>query len=211
MNITATVTHFTACLVNDTSCLDQDCMDITVLQDELISGGADNERDWATDAVASVVFYAVTTVDAKDGDVDDAMTEARHLLEQAGWRIVGDWDAVDVAYIVTVERVQADQGEEQGESGDTADRAVYWSVMCGESPGSHAVQPEPAGVTVPDDVLQWAAGYGLSVDDPDVYLLVCPKGDAEDMNGEIAYMAGQVSPEDAAAIRTAMDAERATQ
>lgn len=100
----STITHFTAWLVNDTSCLDQGCMDVTILQDKLIGGDPANERDWACDASVPALFYAVTTVNAQDGDIDDAITESKDLMENAGWRIVGDWDAVDNAYIVTVER-----------------------------------------------------------------------------------------------------------
>jgi hypothetical protein len=102
-----TVTHFTAWLVNDTSALDQGCMDITILEDTVVgyteAPGAE-EPVWGTDATKDIAFYAVTTVDAADGDTKDGIDEASELMEQAGWRIVGDWDAVDNAYIVTVER-----------------------------------------------------------------------------------------------------------
>jgi hypothetical protein len=79
-------------------------MDITILQDLLLCGDDDDDRNWSTDIGKPQAFYAVTTVDAKDGDIDDAIVEARHLMESAGWRIAGDWDATDNAYIVTVER-----------------------------------------------------------------------------------------------------------
>lgn len=101
---TTTVTHFTAWLVNDTSCLDQGCMDLTVLQDQLIGGDPEDERGWSTDTEQPQAFYAVTTVDAADGDIDTAQAEAKDLLEQAGWRLAGNWDATPNAYTVTVER-----------------------------------------------------------------------------------------------------------
>jgi hypothetical protein len=101
---TSTRTHFTAWLVNDTSCLDQGCMDITVMEDTLIGGDPDSDRDWSCDATKEPEFYAVTTVDARDGDVKDAMDEAEDLMGMKGWRVVGKWDAVDNAYIVTVAR-----------------------------------------------------------------------------------------------------------
>lgn len=119
---TSTRTHFTAWLVNDTSCLDQGCMDITVLEDcitgyregevvgdiDLATGRGDLHREeipvWSTDTTKPQAFYAVTAVDARDGDVKTAMDEAADLMSAAGWRIVGDWDAVDNAYIVTVAR-----------------------------------------------------------------------------------------------------------
>lgn len=96
--------HFTAWLVNDTSCLDQGCMDITVLEDALIGGDPERDGDWSTDAGKPAAFYAVTTVDARDGDVQNAMDEATTLMGQAGWSIVGTWDTVPNAYTVTVTR-----------------------------------------------------------------------------------------------------------
>lgn len=96
--------HFTAWLVNDPSCLDQGCMDITIWEDALIGGDPERDGDWATDSTKDQSFYAVTTVDARDGDVQDAMDEAATLMGAAGWHTVGKWDAVDNAYIVTVAR-----------------------------------------------------------------------------------------------------------
>jgi hypothetical protein len=100
----STITHFTAWLVNDASALDQGCMDITILEDQLVGGDPDNDGDWSTDTSKPTAFYAVTTVNAEDGSLSDGRNEAETLMEQAGWRIAGDWDAVDNAYIVTVER-----------------------------------------------------------------------------------------------------------
>jgi hypothetical protein len=101
-----TANHFTAWLVNDPSCLETDACDIIILQDEAVSYDVDAEGNetpnWASNGPQ--VFYAVTTVSARDGDIADAIREADDLMEAAGWRIVGDWDAVDNAYIVTVER-----------------------------------------------------------------------------------------------------------
>jgi hypothetical protein len=96
------IRHFTAWLVNIPSCLDQDFMDLTVLEDELI--GDPDDGNWATDSSKEPAFYAITTVDALDGDVEDAQREAKELLTAAGWSIVGDWDVTDNAYVVTVER-----------------------------------------------------------------------------------------------------------
>ena len=81
---------------------------------------------------------------------------------------------------------------------------VYWSVMNGPSPDSEAVQPEPAGITVPAAVLEWAAGHGLDVDNPDVYLLVAPQKDAESMDGEVAFMEGRLSDQEAVALAAAL-------
>lgn len=89
------------------------------------------------------------------------------------------------------------------------DKAVYWSVMRGTSPDSYAVQPEPAGITVPQEVLDFAAGHGLGEDDPDVYLLVAPQEGAESLDGEIAFMEGTLSDLEAVALRAALDAQEA--
>ncbi|GAX57262.1 hypothetical protein [Streptomyces olivochromogenes] len=100
------LTHFTAWLVNDTSALDQPCMDVTVIEDQAISYKQDEEGNetpvWASQGDQK--FYAVTTVDARDGDIDDAQTETEALLAASGWKTVGDWDVTDNAYIVTVEK-----------------------------------------------------------------------------------------------------------
>jgi hypothetical protein len=97
-------THFTAWLVNDPSCLDQARCDITILQDQLIGADPDDERSWSTDTSKPQPFYAVTTVDAEDGDIDQALREAEALMSEAGWRLAGDWDAAPNAYTTTVER-----------------------------------------------------------------------------------------------------------
>lgn len=96
--------HFTAWLVNDSSALDGPCIDVTILPDELIGADSDDERAWSSSG--EPVFYAVTTVDAREGDVEDAIDEAERLMDAAGWRTVGKWDAVDNAYTVTVERAK---------------------------------------------------------------------------------------------------------
>lgn len=99
-----TVTHFTAWLVNDPSALDQSCMDITILEDDLIGANPEDDAAWSTDTSKPTAFYAVTTVDARNGDAQDGCDEAEDLMRAAGWRTVGKWDAVDNAYIVTVEK-----------------------------------------------------------------------------------------------------------
>lgn len=115
--MTANLTHFTAWLVNDPSCLDQDCMDVTVLEDELISEGPNGEireADWASNGPQ--VFYAVTTVNAREGDAQDGTDEAKDLLSEAGWTVTGKWAPTDNAYTVTVERdADAHDGIEVGD------------------------------------------------------------------------------------------------
>ena len=102
-----TATHFTAWLVNDPSALDQSCMDITILEDEIIGYTevyGEQEPTWSTDTSKPTAFYAVTTIDARDGDAEDGCNEAEDLMHEAGWRTIGKWDAVDNAYIITVEK-----------------------------------------------------------------------------------------------------------
>lgn len=99
-------THFTAWLVNDPSCLDQPNCDVTVLYDEAISYrvGDDGEETPIWSSSGNPVFYSITNVGAVDGDTDDAIREARILLADGGWSIVGAWEATDNSYLATVER-----------------------------------------------------------------------------------------------------------
>jgi hypothetical protein len=85
---------------------------------------------------------------------------------------------------------------------------VIWSVVEGVSPGSRAAEPGPAGVGIPDDVLDWAAGHGLALDNPDIYLLVTPGDEAGEIAGEIAYRAGQLPVADVTAIRESLEQEK---
>lgn len=85
---------------------------------------------------------------------------------------------------------------------------VYWSVVRGESPLSRAVEPAIAGVEIPDGVLTWAENHGLSMDDPDVYILVAPEDEAGEVIGEIAGMSGTLPSSDVLWIRGALDDAR---
>ncbi|MBB1253065.1 hypothetical protein H3146_06735 [Streptomyces sp. OF3] len=100
-----TARHFTAWLVNDPSCLDTAACDVTVLEDQLIGGDPDSDDDWSTDSSKPIAFHATTTIDARDGDIDQAISEAEQLMDEAGWKTAGDWKPVPNAYIVTVERI----------------------------------------------------------------------------------------------------------
>ncbi|MGP4027297.1 type II toxin-antitoxin system Phd/YefM family antitoxin [Actinomadura sp. 3N407] len=94
--------HFTAWLAMDTGSLyEPPFADVSVLRDEL-RGEADDPDAWA--ATGDERFRATTTVDAETGDDEDAIREARALLEADGWRLSGDWKAFDGGYTVTVER-----------------------------------------------------------------------------------------------------------
>ncbi|MCB5181510.1 hypothetical protein [Streptomyces antimicrobicus] len=97
-------THYTAWLANDPSCLEQSCMDVTVLEDRLIGGDPDDPDDWTADTSRPTAFYAVTTVDARDGQGADGIAEAEALMRAAGWRVVSDWETTPHALTATVER-----------------------------------------------------------------------------------------------------------
>lgn len=84
---------------------------------------------------------------------------------------------------------------------------AVWSVVRGESPGTRAVEPGIADIEIPDEVLTWAEGNGISLNDPDVYLLVTPADEAGDVIGEIAYFTHPMSASDLDTIRAALDRE----
>lgn len=90
---------------------------------------------------------------------------------------------------------------------------VTWYLVGSPNPYAQAVEAEPNGITVPDDVIDWATGHGLSMDDPDVYLLVAPCEEAfTEVIGLIATTDGEVSDEDGARLVKAiadLEAERA--
>ncbi|GAB3209844.1 hypothetical protein GCM10027294_25840 [Marinactinospora endophytica] len=87
---------------------------------------------------------------------------------------------------------------------EEARETLYWSLVEGATPAGRAVDPEPAGLTVPDEVLSWAEGHGFSTERPDIYLLVATEEDAEDLDGEIDWMRTQAHPDEAGKIRTAL-------
>jgi prevent-host-death family protein len=93
--------HFTAWITTDTSALDQACADVVVLADEL-QGEPDDPNPWSS--TGEPLFSAATTVDAAEGDIEDAMREAEELLAAAGWTKASQWESVPTGCIVTVER-----------------------------------------------------------------------------------------------------------
>jgi hypothetical protein len=100
-------THFTAWLVNDLSALDGNNCDVSVMADEAYIYAEDDEgieevTHW--ESTGEPIFQAVTDTDARTGDDEQAQREARKLLQDAGWEIVGDWEAVTTAYVVEVRR-----------------------------------------------------------------------------------------------------------
>lgn len=101
-------THFTAWLVDDRSCLDQDNCDVTVLADDITTVIGYDRNGFEAEKVeysstGDPVFYGITGVDARGGDIDDAIREAEQMLDDAGWETAGTWEAVGTSYVVEVQ------------------------------------------------------------------------------------------------------------
>jgi hypothetical protein len=99
--------HFTAWITNDTSCLEGPDVDVVVIPDKIgwHEGDGDGEPtvpQWQSDG--GPVFSAVTSIDAREGDLGEAAREAEQLLGAAGWRRVEDWNVVPTGYVAAVER-----------------------------------------------------------------------------------------------------------
>jgi hypothetical protein len=93
--------HFTAWLTTDSTCLDQSNADVSVLRDEL-RGEPDDPDAWSS--TGDPLFHAITAMDARDGDHDDAKREAEDLLTKKGWTLDGTWAPVPTGYVATVTR-----------------------------------------------------------------------------------------------------------
>lgn len=91
--------HFTAWLTWDLSCLDQPYMDLMVQEDMLFS---EDPPKWVTDPSKPVLLYAVTSVNAHYGDTGLAIREARRLLADADWHVVGTFTPVPSGVIAVV-------------------------------------------------------------------------------------------------------------
>lgn len=87
-------------------------------------------------------------------------------------------------------------------------RPVYWSVVSGPAPGAAAVEPGIAGVDVPPDVYEWAAGHGHDPDQAVLYLLVATEDEAGEIENEVAWCKGAVSYAEDQAIRATLAQER---
>lgn len=118
--------HYTAWMTNDPSCVPNGLMDVTVIEDEAVDYREEvvsEEYDPASGEVVKEtrevpvwesrgahMFYAETSVAVRDedgsaGDASVGMREAEALMEKAGWRVVGDWEATPTSYVATVEYV----------------------------------------------------------------------------------------------------------
>jgi len=137
--------HYTAWLALDTSVLEGDFCDVTVIEDIAISYREDEDGNeqpvWASQG--QVMFQAITTIDAEDGDASDAQEEARELMEADGWRIAGTWEASDTGYIVTVEYDGAYR--HTIETTDHAEEPTWQAMSAGATPEKYEGTPEAYG------------------------------------------------------------------
>jgi hypothetical protein len=154
--------HYTAWMANDASVLMGDCMDVTVIEDvatsykeEVLSEEYDPETGKVTretvetpvwESQGQQMFYAETDVDVRDGDAQDGIRKAEALMEKAGWKVVGDWEATDNSYIATVEYV----GEYRHviEATDNAEDPTWYEVIRGDQAEEHDDIPEEYGLLV---------------------------------------------------------------
>lgn len=86
---------------------------------------------------------------------------------------------------------------------EAGEAVLCWSVVRGESPQARAIEPGPAGIDIPPEILEWAEEHGVGAHDPDVYLLVAPEDEAGEVAGEIAYM---LAPAPAGVVAKAREA-----
>lgn len=91
--------HFTAWLTWDPSCLSQPNMDLMVQEDMLFS---ENPPRWVADPSRPLLLHVITSIDARHGDIGLAMREARRLLADADWHVVGTFTPVPSGVIAVV-------------------------------------------------------------------------------------------------------------
>jgi hypothetical protein len=103
--------HFTAWMATGSSVLDQPNMDVTIIEDALTGADGDDPRAWSSGVPGDAPhpFYAMTEINAREGDAEDGIKAAEALMAAAGWRVVSKWEATPDAYTATVER------DEEGE------------------------------------------------------------------------------------------------
>ncbi len=101
--------HFTAWVTTDRSCLESDYADVQVFADDITQDLGHNSHGshaWKIEfeMTGDPLMTAVTDVDVTDPDeTKDATEAAEDLLEAAGWRVTGTWEAVGTGYIAEVE------------------------------------------------------------------------------------------------------------
>ena len=81
---------------------------------------------------------------------------------------------------------------------------AVWSVVRGRDSGAHAVEPEVAGIAVPEVVGVWAKGHGLGAGDPELRLVVTAADEAGAIVGEVAFLWHPLSDGEMAGLRAAL-------
>jgi antitoxin (DNA-binding transcriptional repressor) of toxin-antitoxin stability system len=138
-----------------------------------------------------------TATDASDGHYD---TEAifEEIVESHG---AVDVDAIDSAEFWEIVGKHC--------TDDTA--TAVWYVVRGESPDSHAVEPGPAGIEIPREVIDWAEQNGNTEDDPDTYVMATPADEASGaITGQLAAQEFPIAAADLARLRAALAEQDAT-
>lgn len=186
--------------------------------------GIEEARKRLGDLVTAAQYGRTTTITrngkpaARIVPIGEAIMDTQDMIEQVNTTLGDAADDFDAAAIV--EEIGDTYGRDQVTRVDDVPfdeywklvrkherkNVVVWSVVEGTSPDARAVEPAPAGVDIPADVLEWAEENGVAVDNPDVYVLVTPADEAGEVDGEIAHRRGEVSDEDMAAIRSALGA-----
>jgi len=159
--------HYTAWVANDPSVLMGEGMDVTIIEDvavnyreKVVSEEYDPDSGKITRETVEVpvwesqggqMFYAETNVaarteDGSPGNVEDGIREAEVLLEKAGWKVVGGWEATDTAYVATVEYV----GEYLHviETTDNAEDPQWYEIRRGDTTEEHDGSLEDYGLEV---------------------------------------------------------------
>lgn len=141
--MTTVTTHFTVWVCNDPSSLEGSNCDVEVKADKPLAYYDDEQRiSW--ESTGDPLLRAVTSVDARDGDIDQALREAKGMLEEAGWEITGKWEALADAYVAEVERSNPDEtwtlqqaADHMDATSDTASKALrrLGVTMVGRAPG----------------------------------------------------------------------------
>jgi hypothetical protein len=96
----------------------------------------------------------------------------------------------------------------------TSVHGAVWSLVCGPSPRAYAIEPGPLGISIPQEIIDWADqaarghGYvgGFSPDESDLYLLVTPADEAGEVGGELDFTTLPMPEGDLTLLRRAVAA-----
>lgn len=136
----------------------------------------------------------------------------QNWITEAGWRgeLRENYIDADGNALLRV-RVESEDGEnlavvEVSEFHESLIPAVVWGVIRDEARMAHVVDPGVAGIMIPDSILEWAAGHGYNVDDPDVWIGVTfLQGAFRDDQWALEYHHGRINQEEARLLQEALD------